>query len=117
VVRGEIYMLDTELDKHKNVVQRPAFELLEDLINHPNFKSYNSSSKHPDFSGSVYINNVNQEEIDEAAIAELLVEYPGLKLFAANIKSAYSAQFVRVETDGSYDYVSDINEDKTNASV
>ena len=117
VVRGEIYMLDTELDKHKNVVQRPAFELLEDLIDHPNFKSYNSSNKHPDFSGSVYINNVNQDEIDEAEIAELLVEYPGLKLFAANIKSAYSAQFVRVETDGSYDYVSDINEDKTNASV
>ena len=117
VVRGEIYVLDEELNKKKDMVKRPAFELLETLVDHPNFKAFADSTAHPAFTGSIYINNIDQDEIDEAAIAELLVEYPGLKIFAARVKSAYSAQFVRMKADGSYDYVSDINEDKTNASV
>ena len=82
------------------------------------FRSYANENKPADFSGSIYINNIGETQIDEAYIAsDLLNAYPNLKVFAANIKSAYSAQFVMLKEDGSYQKVPDITGDDTKDSI
>ena len=91
---------------------------IKDLIKDSNFKSYEDPKAHINLSGLIYIDNADEAQIDEYELADVITKaYPQLKVFAANVKAAYSAQFVVLKDDGSYGYIPDIHGDTTYKSI
>lgn len=119
IVRGELYYLDTSLSAKSTEVNQSVYAMLKDLITNENFKSVENSDAHANFSGVIYIDNSSDTDpIDEYEIADVMqAAYPKLTFFVANVKSAYSAQFVVLNENGSYAYVPDINGDDTYESI
>jgi hypothetical protein len=68
-----------------------TYNALKDLIDNPNFKSFENADKSANFTGIIYINNT-ENEIDEYELSDTMTaSYPGLKIFMKNVKDAYSA--------------------------
>ena len=108
IANQELYCNDKNLSSDViNSVNSETLELLKNLASSSNtlFKDA-SGANHPEFSGTIYINN------DDKAISEFDVPndlqkyYPNMKFFFSNVNKAYSAKFVIYdEKTGIYEYV------------
>ena len=80
--------------------------MIKDLISNIGFKSFEDSELKTNLGGIIYINNDENNEIDEFELSDTMQKaYPEMKFFVKNTKSAYSARFVMINDDGSYSYV------------
>ena len=94
------------------------YTIIKNLITDENFKSVENANNQANLSGIIYIDNSDGAAIDEAEISGIMQKaYPNMKFFITNAVQAYSAKFVVMNDDGSYNYVPDINGDKTYDSI
>jgi hypothetical protein len=113
-----LFYKDMSIVNRANDVTINTYTKLKSLINDSNFKSFENPDLHSTFSGIIYISNDKSTEVDEYELSDTMTKaYPDLKIFMKNVKSAYSAQFVVLNDDGSYVYVPDAKGDTTYKSV
>ena len=112
VANGQLYR-----DKSQEV-KLATYNKIKNLITNSNFKSYENDKIHTNLSGIIYIDNSDEDEIDEYELSDTITKaYPNLKIFMSKVKSAYSAQFVILNDNGSYTYVPDSKGDVTYKSI
>ena len=113
-----LYYKDMSIVNRANDITITTYNQLKSLINDPNFKSFENPDIHSTFSGIIYISNDEASEVDEYELSDTMTKaYPDLKIFMKKVKSAYSAQFVVLNDDGSYKYVPDSKGDITYKSI
>lgn len=100
ILNGEVYKLDTTITADEENL--PKLEMFQDFYTNDYFKNTDDfNNEVPEITGDVYINNV--DEIDEGFIRNTLLEYyPGINFHFSNVKKAYSAKFITMESDGTY---------------
>ena len=100
IANGLIYI------RYSDLINFKGYSILKDLITNTGFKSFENANIKPNLSGIVYINNDENNKIDEFELSDTMQKaYPEMKFFAKNVKSAYSARFVMINDDGSYSYL------------
>ena len=93
-------------------INSKIYTIIKNLITDKNFKSVENANNQANLSGIIYIDNSDGAAIDEAEISGIMQKaYPNMKFFITNAVQAYSAKFVVMNDDGSYNYVPDINGD------
>jgi len=115
IVRGELYYKDETLAQKAKDINLTSYNKIKNLINDTaHFTSFDNDKVHAELSGIIYIDNTDEDKVDEYELSNVITQaYPQLKVFMSNVKEAYSAQFVVLNDDGSYNYVPDINGDDT----
>ena len=103
ILNGEIYKFDPDIPEE--TVNAVSLELIQDLYEYDNFVNPDDfNNEVPRLTGDIYINNA--EEIDEGFIRNTLLEYyPNVNFHFAKVKKAYSAKFILMESDGTYEVI------------
>lgn len=92
--------------KYSDLITYDGYGMVKDLITNTGFNSFEDSEIKSNLSGIIYINNDEDNKIDEFELSDTMQKaYPEMKFFAKNVKSAYSARFVMINDDGSYSYI------------
>jgi hypothetical protein len=105
ILNGEIYKLDDTVPEA--TVKMVDLQLLEDLYGYDNFVNPDDfNNAIPRITGDIYIDNTDGDEIDEGFVRNtLLYYYPDVNFHFAKVKKAYSARFILMEDDGTYQVI------------
>ena len=104
VTNGEIYYLNEDISADViNQIDDSALEMFNKFCENNNAfiaDKVGSNNKVPEITGIIYINNSENNSVDELTIRnELNAKFPNLTFFFANINQAYTAKFVVMAED------------------
>lgn len=104
VLNGEIYKLNDDLVAQS--AQITDVKMLEDFITNQHFRTVSSAIGRscPEITGVIYVNNTNA--VDEGYIYKTLqTAFPDLTFFFANVTKGYTAKFIQMNNDGTYNLI------------
>lgn len=112
VLNGILYKYDASLEDNATAITDVA--MFADMANSSSiWKGIADNTSCPNITGIVYINNSEENTVDEYTFRTgLAKKFPNLTFFFKNVTKAYTAKFIIQEDDGTYIYATDLSGNK-----